>query len=151
MPRPGLAAVTAVAVLALAVLISACAPGSGSNDSADDFRGDQRAVASTVEDLESAASDGDENRICRDLLAPALARQLGAQGGCPAAVDKAIKNADTFAVDVQTVRIAGNTATARVKSEAGDDDRFGTVGLTRIRQNAGWRIERLASAPAPAG
>jgi hypothetical protein len=144
-PRPA-----ALAVLALAALLAACAPSSGSNDSADDFRGDQRAVASTVEDLESAAADGDETRICRDLLAPALVRSLAAQGGCPAAVDKAIDNSDTFAVDVESVRIAGNNATARVKSETGDTDRFGTLTLTRIRPSAGWRIERLASAPAPA-
>jgi copper chaperone CopZ len=142
MPRPRPAA---LAVLAFAALLAGCAPSSGSKNSAGDFRGDQRAVATTVEDLESAASDGDENRICRNLLAPALVRALGAQGGCAAAVDKAIKNADTFAIDVQSVRIAGNRATARVKFETGERDRFGTVGLTRIRQNAGWRIERLAS------
>ena len=140
MPRPLLAA---LAVLALAGLPAACAPSSG--NSAGDFRGDQRAVATTVEDLESAASDGDENRICRDLLAPGLVRVLGAQGGCAAAVDKAIKNADTFAVDVQSVRVAGNRAIARVKFETGKRDRFGTVGLTRVRPNADWRIERLAS------
>jgi hypothetical protein len=147
MPRPRPAALLA---LALAALLTACAPSSGSSDSAGDFRGDQRAAATTVEDLESAASDGDENRICRDLLAPALVRQLSAQQGCAAAVDIAIKNADTFALDVQSVRIAGNRATARVKFETGDRDRFGTVGLMRIRASAGWRIERLASAP-PAG
>ena len=141
-PRPA-----ALAVLALAALLAACAPSSGSNDSADDFRGDQRAVASTVEDLESAAADGDENRICRDLLAPALVRRLSAQRGCAAAVDTAIKNADTFALDVQSVRVAGNRATARVKFETGGTDRFGTVGLRRIRASAGWRIERLAPAP----
>ena len=134
-----------LALLALALPLAACAPSSGSGNSAGDFRGDQRAVATTVEDLESAASDGDENRICRDLLAPGLVRALGAQGGCAAAVDKAIKNADTFAVDVQSVRVAGNRATARVKFETGKRDRFGTVGLTRVRPNADWRIDRLAS------
>jgi hypothetical protein len=142
MPRPRPAALV---LLALAALLAGCAPGSGSGNSAGDFRGDQRAVATTVEDLEEAASDGDENRICRDLLAPGLVRRLSAHRGCAAAVDAAIRNADTFAMDVESVRIAGNRATARVKFDTGDRDRFGTVGLTRIRPNAGWRIERLAS------
>jgi hypothetical protein len=149
MPRPR---PLALVVLALAALLAACAPSSGSNDSADDFKGDQRAVATTVEDLESAASDGDEDRICRDLLATGLARRLAAQGGgCPAAVDEALKNTDTFALDVESVRIAGNRATARVKTETGDTDRFGTLTLTRIRPSAGWRVEQLVPAPAPAG
>ena len=148
MPRRGPAL---LALLALAALLSACASGSGSSDSAGDFRGDQRAVATIVEDLEEAASNGDENEICRNLLAPALVRRLAAQGGCPAAVDTAIKNADTFAMDVQSVRITGNTATARVKLEVGDRDRASTIGLTRPRPSAGWRIDRLEpSRPAAA-
>ena len=141
------AGAAALVVLALAALLAACAPSSGSNDSAGDFRGDQRAVATTLEDLESAASDGDENRICRDLLAPALVRQHAARGGCPAAVDDAIQNADTFAVDVKSVRISGNRATAGVAFDTGDRDRTGSVTLTRVRPSAGWRIERLAGSP----
>ncbi len=149
MPRRGRAVFV---LLALAVLLSGCASGSGSSDTAEDFQGDQRAVATIVEDLEDAASNGDENEICRDLLAPALVRRLAsAQGGCPAAVDTAIKNTDTFAIDVQSVRITGNTATARVKLEVGDRDRASTIGLTRPRPSAGWRIDRLeASRPATA-
>jgi len=141
MPHRGPAA---IALLALAVLLPACASGSGSSNSAEDFRGDQRAVATIVEDLEDAASNGNQDEICRDLLAPALVRRLSsAHGGCPAAVDTAIKNADTFAIDVQSVRITGNTATARVKLEVGDRDRTSTIGLTRPRPSAGWRIDRL--------
>jgi hypothetical protein len=144
MPRPRPAALV---LLALAALLTACTPSSGSGNSASDFRGEQRAVATTVEDLEEAASDGDENRICRDLLAPGLARQLSAHGGCAAAVDNAIKNADTFSMDVESVRIAGNRATVRVKFDTGDRDRTGAIGLTRVRPSAGWRIDRLVGSP----
>jgi hypothetical protein len=134
----------ALAVAVLAALPAACAPSSGSSDSAGDFRGDQRAVATVVEDLEDAASNGDQDKVCRNLLAPALVQRLAAGGrGCPAAVDDAIKNTDTFAMDVQSVRISGNRATARVKLETGDRDRVATVGLTRPRPSAGWRIVAL--------
>jgi hypothetical protein len=140
----------ALALLVLALLLAACAPSSGSSDSSGDFRGDQRAAATTVEDLESAAAKGDQDKICRDLLAPALVARLSSpQRGCPAAVDNALKNADVVALDVQSVRIAGNRATARVKFENGKSDRFATIGLTRPRASAGWRIDRLApSSPA---
>jgi hypothetical protein len=146
MPRRGLAA---LALLALAALPSACAPSGGSDDSAGDFRGDQRAVATVVEDLEKAASDGNQDKICRDLLAPALVRRLSSpQRGCPASVDNAIKNTDTFDIEVQSVRIAGNRATTRVKLENGDSDRAATITLTRPRASAGWRIETLEPSPA---
>jgi hypothetical protein len=139
-PRP----LVALAVALLAALPAACAPSSGSSDSAGDFRGDQRAVATVVEDLEEAASDGDQAKICKDLLAPALADKLSAAGGgCADAVDNAIKNADTFAMDVQAVRVSGDRATARVKFETGDRDRTGTVGLSRPNATAGWRIAAL--------
>ena len=129
MPRRGPAL---LALLVLALLLSGCASGSGSSDSAGVVRGDQRAVAT--------------------IVAPALVRRLAsAQGGCPAAGDTANKNADTFAIDVQSVRITGNTATARVKLEVGDRDRASTIGLTRPRPSAGWRIDRLEpSRPAAA-
>jgi hypothetical protein len=134
----------ALVIAALAALPAACAPGSGSDNSAGDFRGDQRAVTTAVEDLEKAAGDGDQAKICRDLLAPALVRRLASAGdGCPAAVDAAIKNTDTFAMDVQRVTISGDRATARVKFETGDRDRTGSVGLSRVRPTAGWRIAEL--------
>jgi hypothetical protein len=141
MPRRPLAA---LALLALPATLAACAASSGSTASADAARGDQRAAATAVEDLESAASKGDQDRICRTLLAPALVRRLSSAGrGCPATVDVAIKNSDTFELDVQAVRITGDKATARVKIETGDRDRVATIGLARPRASAGWQIAEL--------
>jgi hypothetical protein len=140
MPRPR----ALPALLSLTALLAGCAPTSGSSDSAGDFRGDQRAVATIVEDLESAASKGDQDRICRTLLAPELVQRLSSPArGCPASVERALKNSDTFSLDVQTVRISGDTARARVKVENGDRDRFATIELTRPRPSAGWQIARL--------
>ena len=130
-----------VAVATFALLATACAPSSGSSNSSGNFRGDQKAVATTVEDFEKAASSGDENKICRDVLAPALARRLTARGGsCTAAVNKAIKDADTFTLDVKTVRITGDQATARVSFDTGKKTRTGTITLTRA---GSWRIADL--------
>jgi hypothetical protein len=138
---------TALVLAALAAVPAACAPSSGSDDSSGDFRGDQRAVATTVEDLEQAASDNDEDKICRDLLAPELVRRLAAAGnGCPAAVDAAIQNADSIGIDVKSVRINGNRATAQVVLDIGDDDRTETITLIRARPSAGWRIAELPAA-----
>jgi putative lumazine-binding protein len=134
MPRRALFALLAV------LAVAGCAPQSSStNDSAGDFRGAQRQAAQAIEDLESAASDGDQAKICRDLLSRALAGRLASSGrSCPATVDEALKDTDSFDITVESVRVNGERATARVKLETGDDDRRATISL--VREGNRWRI-----------
>src|SRR3954462_182163 len=79
---------------AAAVLVAGCTTQSSSNDdSTSKFRGDQRLGANPVEASESAASKGDQDKICRDLLAKALVQQYAQHGGtCEKAVDAALKD-----------------------------------------------------------
>jgi hypothetical protein len=129
------------AVLALGLLAGGCAS-SGSVDSSKDFRGQQRLVAATVEDLESAASDGDEGKICRELLARSLSARLARSGrGCAQTVKDAVKDADSSDLAVRSVRIDGTRATAAVEEDLGDADRMSTVGL--VKEGGRWRIARL--------
>ena len=139
-PRPPAAALAAVATCA--VLAAGCAPTTSSNTKLSNFRGDQRPVAQAVVDFQSAASNGDEQRICRDLLARAFAGRLAARGrGCPAAVHEAIRDADSLDMTVQSVQVTGARASARVKLETGDKDRTTTLAL--VREGARWRIAGL--------
>jgi hypothetical protein len=136
---PGKLSLIAV-VLALAALAGCAATGSG--DSSGDFRGEQRSVASVVEDLQSAGSKGDEDDICTNLLAAPLARRMGARrGGCARAVNAARKDADAFDLKVESVRIQGSRATARVRADRGDRDELTTLGL--VKSGATWRITDL--------
>ena len=132
----------AFAVAAAAALAAGCQPTSRSTDSASKFRGDQRLIAQTVEDLESAAGDNDEAKICRDLLSRALAGRL-AQGGrsCTASVDEAVKDADSLELSVESVRVAGDRATARAKLETGKTDRRATLRF--VRENRRWKVSDL--------
>lgn len=129
------------AALALAVMAAGCAS-SGSNDSTADFRGEQRLVATTVEDLQSAAVDGDEGKICRELLATSVADPL-ARGGrtCQQTVEDALKDADSSDLTVRSVRVDGTRATAAVKEERGKEDRVSTVRL--VKEGGRWRIATL--------
>jgi Putative lumazine-binding len=137
-PRPPAALLAAA--LALAVAAAGCAPQqSSSTDSVKKFTGDQRAAAQTVEDLESAAQDSDEAKICTQVLAKGLAGRLAAAGdGCASAVNAAIKDADSLDMTVEAVRVNGDKATARVKYETGKKDRRGNVAL--VREGGRWRI-----------
>jgi len=128
--------------LVAAVLLTGCAAQSGNNDDTSKFKGDQRLVANTVEDFESAASKGDQDKICRDLLSTALVRQYAQHGGtCEKAVDGALKDADSFNLTVERVAINGQDATATVKADRGDKDINQAIVL--VKQGAGWRISEF--------
>src|SRR6476619_4191962 len=112
----------------VAVAVAGCASQTTSNDSSGKFRGDQRLVANTIEDFESAASKGDQDQICRDLLARPLAVRYTEHGGtCEHAVDAALKDTDSFGLTVESVRISGTDATARVKADRGKNDVLRTI------------------------
>jgi outer membrane PBP1 activator LpoA protein len=130
-------------VIAVAVVLAGCTTQTTTKDSSGNFRGDQRLVANTVEDFESAASKGDQDKICRDLLASSLVTQYAQRGGtCEKAVDKALKDTDSFGLTVEKVTITGTQAAARVKADRGKKDIM--ESMTLVKQGAGWRISGFA-------
>ena len=127
-----------------AVAVTGCTTTTTSNDSSGKFSGEQRLVANTVEDFESAAAKGDQDRICRGLLAKPLIATYAERGGtCAKAVDGALKDSDSFGLTVESVRIAANTATARVKADRGKHDVL--RDLTLVKEGPGWRISAFGS------
>jgi hypothetical protein len=132
---------TLSALVALLAALTLAACGSAGTDSSKDFEGTDRDVASAVEDLQSAAADDDASQICRELLAKSLLDKLGSADTCQRAVGKAIDAADTDELEVQSVRVNGANATARVKSGTGDGATTRDVQLTREGSN--WKIASL--------
>jgi hypothetical protein len=129
-----------LSMLMLLLAAAAVAGCGGSASSADDFDGEQKAVAEVVEDLEDASTKDEPQKICRDLLAQSLVR--AASGGCERAVDQALKDADVYDLEVQSVRIDGTTARAVVESGR-DGDQRETIEL--VREGRAWKISRLAA------
>jgi hypothetical protein len=136
---------SSVILVAIAVLaIAGCTSQGGSNDSSGKFTGEQRLVANTVEDFESAASKGDQDQICRDLLAKPLVGQFAKQGGsCEKAVDSTLKDTDSFGLTVESVSVNRNQAVAHVKADHGKKDVART--LTLVKEGTGWRISQFGS------
>jgi outer membrane lipoprotein-sorting protein len=130
-------------LVALPLVLSAC--GQTSKDSAKDFKGDQEAVAQTVEDLQSASKKHDGKKICSSLLAPALVTQIktASKAACDKAVKDRLDDADSYELQVQKVTITGTTASAVVKSEAGDKSRTDTLAL--VKDGAVWKISTLGA------
>ena len=126
------------ALVATLLVLAAGAAGCGQDtDSAGDFSGAERQVADAVEDLQAAAVDGEEERICRQLLSAELAR---AAGDCPRAVEAALDETDTNEITVEEVRVQGRRATVRAKTGTRDEQEE-TFEL--VRERDAWRFAKL--------
>lgn len=127
--------------LVLAALVAGCAGGASS---ASDFEGEEKRVADLVEKLQSAGETGDARVICEEVLAKALRDQIQAAGSnCEQELDKAIKDADDFELDVESVTIDGDTATAKVKGRDRGEDRVRDFEF--VREGSDWRATSLGS------
>ncbi len=127
------------ALLLAAVAVAGCGASTTSEDTSDRFQGQQRLVANTVENLQGAAEDSDQNKICRDIVSRSLNRRLSRQGPCPVTVNAALEDTDSNELDTRSVRISGDRATARVRMDLGDTQRFSNLSF--VRERNGWRID----------
>jgi hypothetical protein len=135
--------------LAGACALASCGPTSN-NDSSGAFKGEQRLVANTVEDLQTAAQRRDATQICDDLLAAAVVRQVRAAGAgksCGQRLKKSLDDADDFELTVRRVSITGRAATAVVLSGASGSTSRRTVTFRLVKEGrpARWRIADLGS------
>jgi hypothetical protein len=131
---------SALALCLLALTLASC--GATAKDSAKDFKGPERAVAATVEDLETAARDNDAGQACTKLFATGLLATLKATGTkCEDAVKDAFKDADIVDLTVDDVSIAGTKATVKVTSGTGSNKRTDRLGLEQA--GTAWRISSL--------
>jgi len=109
-------------------------------DSAKDFKGDERAVARAVEDLETAARKNDSDAACTKLFAQQLLTMLKDKT-CKSAVKEAFKDADSTDLSVKDVTITGAKARVTVTSGSGGKKRTDTLELEKA--GAAWRITSL--------
>ena len=126
---------TLALLLAAAGLATGC--GATGSNSASDFSGVKKDVATTIDDLSSDARKSDEGAICTNLLASALIQKLQAGGQtCRTAISHALDDADTVSMDVKSVTVTGTNATAVVDSkEKASNDTFQLV-----KEGGRWKI-----------
>ncbi len=122
-------------VIAGALLLAGCG---GEASSAGGFEGEEKAVAEAVEDIQTAAERRDPERLCRDLIAKEL-RDRAADGGtsCDKEMEKAVRDADSFDLDVEDVTVTGTTAQVTVKGDAGTKRRAGEIRM--VKEDGRWR------------
>ena len=133
------------AFLAVPLVLAALAAGCGaSTSSAGDFEGEEQRVADVVEQLQSAGETGDAAEICDEVLARQLRDEMQAAGAnCEQELDKAIKDADDFELEVEDVTISGDSATAKVHGQDQGEERVRDFEF--VREGNDWRATSLGS------
>jgi hypothetical protein len=127
--------------LVLALLAAGC---TSSSSGTAELQGEEQRVADVVEKLQSAGETGDAREICEEVLAKSLADQIRAAGStCEQELDKAIKDADDFDLEVESVEVDGDRATARVKGRDRGADRVRTFEFER--EGSDWRATNLGA------
>jgi hypothetical protein len=130
----------------LPLLLAATIAGCGqAPSSAGDFKGAEKAVADTIEQLQTAAQNRKPEDICSEVLARGLVERLKSSGNdCVDEMEKITGDADDFELDVTKVAITGTTASATVKAlRGGRDNAVTTFALER--EDGKWRLTDFGS------
>lgn len=139
MRSPAVLAVSAA--LAAAVSLSACGA-AGTSSSTKEFTGPKQDVAQAIDDLKTDAKRHDASKICTDLLATETLNRLKAANiDCASALKKAVDEASSYDLEVQSVTIRGDRATARVKDKAAGKTSIDT--FTLVKEGGSWKIVGL--------
>ncbi len=136
---------TSAAVVALVALSGCAQGGTKSTSSVDNFAGDSKQVAKTVENFQAEATADNGTKICTALITAKLAEQIKAknpQASCAASVTAAMKATDEAALTVTKVTIDAKNkdkATATVSAKTGDKSSK-SYSFTLIRSGNSWQI-----------
>jgi uncharacterized protein YceK len=127
----------AVSLLA-AVALTGCGAAT-TKTSAGKFKGTQKQVAQAIDDFSKTGKARDAKKACTELLATKIKQGLQAEGkNCISTVQKAFDDADSDDLSVQSISVAGTTATARVKYRQGTHDVLDTIALAN--EQGRWKI-----------
>ena len=126
-------------VVLLVLPLAAC--GAAKQSSSDSkFSGEQAKVAQVVDDLAAAGRGHKPATICSDILSKQVVAELKSAGGdCESEMKSAIEDATDFDLQVRSVKVTGNSATAQVRQ--GDKGQVLTYSF--VKENGNWRASAL--------
>ena len=121
------------ALLAAAALVAGCG------------EDDERTVRETLGEFAEATANKDYQRLCDDLLSPDLVEQVRRVNlPCEVALQTGFGDVENPRIEVRSVKIDGDTATAQVRSTASNQEpSTDTIQLEKV--DGSWRIASLSS------
>ena len=126
--------------LAVLLILPLAGCGAARESSESKFSGEQAKVAQVVDDLASAGRSDHPYTICSDILSKQVVAELKSAGGnCEAEMKSAIEDASDFDLQVRSVKVTGNSATAQVRQ--GDKGKVLTYSF--VKENGDWRATAL--------
>jgi hypothetical protein len=126
----------------LALGLAACGTTTTTNSTGAKLSGAQKDVADLVSKLATAGRRGDADTICNDILSKQLLTELKSAGGdCRTEMKNAIRDASDYDLQVTSVKVNGDNATAQVRQ-----GKKGPVAtFTFVKESGGWRASALGS------
>jgi ketosteroid isomerase-like protein len=117
-----------------AVLLCACGGGPS----------EPERVRATVDAFRKATAAKDYDKLCKQILAPALVEKIKAAGlPCEVALEKGLGSVKDPKVSIGAIAVHGDTATANVLTTAvGQKPARATLRLTKV--DGEWRLASLA-------
>lgn len=129
----------------LAVICAALCPlalaACSTSTSTAGFKGTEHDVAQTVANLQSDITAGEEKKICENDLAAPVVSRLGGAKECESTLKDQLAEIDNTELEVESVKLSGSTATARVKSVHGGKKR--TTDVTLVEEGGKWKISAV--------
>ena len=106
--------------------------------SAGDFKGAEKDVAETIEQLQTSAQNRKPEDICSEVLSSSLVDKLKSSGNdCVDEMEKIIGDADDRELEVTKVTITATNATATVKARRGDHETPSRTSRSSARTRSG--------------
>jgi len=106
------------------------------------FKGAEHEAAQTIADLQSDVTSSDRKKICQNDLAAAVVSRLGGGKSCEAVVKNRLSEIDNTELKVESVKVNGTNATAKVQSVYGGKKQARTVTLAK--EGSRWKITAIS-------
>jgi hypothetical protein len=123
----------------IAIFVTLGLTGVLDSENADDYSGVEREVALVVDRFEELADDEKTAEVCFELLTPEFSSSISDGGGkpCSAVLLDEIEDRRQAELDIESIRVTGNTAVLRVDEE-GDK-----LTWHMVRRDGSWRVDGI--------
>jgi hypothetical protein len=125
----------------LAVALGGCSLTPTKTSGTAGFTGAKADIATALNLLASDASSTNGADICKSVLANAVRSELNKLGTCATIIDNQLKTTDDSTLTIESIKVAGTTASARVQTVHDRNKVISTVTL--VRQSGSWRVASI--------